>query len=66
MPERKSGEGCRGCFYRRSMLGGNSFACHYCIDEGELRGCPAGKGCIHYKPRNFSLRRKKKGEEEIV
>ena len=31
---------CKGCIYYR-YLALNSFACHYCIDTGELKGCRA-------------------------
>lgn len=31
---------CNGCIYR-----GNYNICDYLLVTGELRGCPAGKGC---------------------
>lgn len=53
---------CMDCVYWRYLYGGarykgkpildDSFrvpACHYNIDNDELRGCPAGKGCKCFK-----------------
>lgn len=58
MADRKPGEGCKGCFYRRS-LGGEAYACFYSVVEDELRGCPPGEGCICYKDKNFFLKKRK-------
>jgi len=32
-------ESCKGCIYRRGVIGGT--ACHYMLDNDEPRGCPA-------------------------
>ena len=45
--ERKPGDGCKGCCYRRRESG--CTACNYSVLTGELRGCPPGEGCIRYK-----------------
>lgn len=41
---------CRGCIYRRPLRDSKCFdgltACHYMLDTGKPRGCPAGAGCI--------------------
>lgn len=55
--ERKAGEGCKGCFYRKRMDGAGPMACHYSIMTGELRGCPPGEGCTRYKPKNWSIKK---------
>lgn len=48
-PERKCGDGCGGCVYWRSLSSTpGDFACNYMLDTGEIRGCPAGKGCKRY------------------
>ena len=52
---------CVDCVYWRYIYGGNRYngrpmtedslrvpACHYVIDNGELRGCPGGKGCTRF------------------
>lgn len=43
---------CDGCGHYRNFYDGFN-ACHYCFDTGKLRGCPAGKGCIHYTTEKF-------------
>ncbi len=48
MAERKCGDGCKGCMYRK-RFGAYAGICDYLGETGKLRGCPAGKGCIHYK-----------------
>lgn len=34
---------CKGCIHHRNISGVVGYGCHYCIDTGELRGCPADK-----------------------
>ncbi len=38
-------ESCAGCIYRRGIgsRGDRYKVCHYCIDTGMPRGCPAAK-----------------------
>lgn len=31
----------------------DQYACHYSLDTGELRGCPAGRGCHHYDSKRY-------------
>ena len=42
---------CRGCVYRRPLRDSKCFdgltVCHYMLDTGKPRGCPAGPGCPH-------------------
>lgn len=59
MADRKPGEGCKGCTYRRRLFGGGGMACHYPIINDDLRGCPAGAGCLRYKPKRCSLKKQK-------
>lgn len=42
---------CKGCRYHRtfSPYWSSVKCCHFCLDTGELRGCPAGKGCVRYE-----------------
>lgn len=46
--ERKPGEGCKGCFYRKRIDGVGPMVCQYSLMTGKLRGCPPGEGCIRY------------------
>ena len=48
--ERKCGDGCKGCYYRKKPGGNGVSYCDYLGETGKTRGCPAGAGCIHYKP----------------
>lgn len=46
--------GCDGCAHWRQTydkgLGNHGEkACHYLLDEGHARGCPAGEGCTEYR-----------------
>lgn len=46
MKKKKYGVNCGGCRYRRSLSSGSQtsdIACHYSIDTGILRPCPADK-----------------------
>lgn len=59
--ERKFGDGCKGCFYRRQISGGaKTTACFYAIETDRLRGCPAGEGCIRYKSKSLTVKHRKK------
>lgn len=40
-------ESCNGCRYWRVFTGRGEYACHYCLDNDEPRGCPAAE-CTHY------------------
>lgn len=46
------------CAYRMPLEGPQSYPiCAYCIVTGHLRGCPAGRECIHRAqelPKGFS------------
>lgn len=50
-------ESCKGCFYLRSRSNspGMEKICHYSIDTGILRGCPA-ESCDRYRPRKGAVR----------
>lgn len=52
IPARKT---CKGCKYLRSAANaggeGGEQICHYLIDTGKKRGCPAGK-CDKYEGRH--------------
>lgn len=37
---------CKGCRYYRPILAGYGYICHYILDTGHMRPCPAGIGCI--------------------
>lgn len=36
---------CKGCIYHRQVGGANrgEYICHYMLDTGKKRGCPAGR-----------------------
>lgn len=38
---------CRRCMHRTTV--GMDIACMYCVNEHELRGCPAGDACIRFR-----------------
>lgn len=41
---------CDGCIHYKFLCGtanGGQKNCHYLLDTGKSRGCPAGEGCIH-------------------
>ena len=42
---------CDGCAYWRSLYNSSESikCCHYCVDEGRLRGCPP-EACARYRP----------------
>ena len=45
---------CAGCAHYRRLAdhGGNDFhACHYILDTGHMRGCPASDCTINRSPR---------------
>lgn len=58
MAERKSGDGCKGCFYF-SAGSRDEGSCLFCLRTGKSRGCPAGKGCIRYTPNTTGKRLRK-------
>lgn len=60
MVERKPGQGCKGCFYRKKLANNGPVVCQYSIFNDRLRGCPAGAECIHYKAKNFVVKGGKK------
>ena len=42
---------CKSCHYRRVMFGyPHDPACHFAVDEGELRGCDP-EDCFRYRPK---------------
>ena len=50
MAERKFGDGCSGCYYRRkAKTNGIISTCDFCYETGVSRGCEAGEGCTRYK-----------------
>lgn len=50
--KRKCGNGCKGCVYRINVSGNGISICDYLSQTGKTRGCPSGKGCDKYKPKN--------------
>lgn len=48
MTHKQCDEYCIGCLHYRHF---DEFvhACHYTLDTGEYRGCPAGRGCLRWE-----------------
>lgn len=58
----KNWEYCKGCGHYRPFEYNNpnnrqsrniQQACHYILDTGFKRSCPAGKDCVHYTEEEF-------------
>lgn len=42
---------CKNCYYRRELFGFPDFpACHFAIEEGQLRNCEP-ECCTHFRPK---------------
>lgn len=52
---RRLDSACRGCVHWRPVCESRDgkaaeSICHYLLDVGHMRGCPAGPGCTKYQP----------------
>ncbi|MDD3193917.1 MAG: hypothetical protein PHE47_08785 [Oscillospiraceae bacterium] len=59
---------CQNCHYRRELFGFPGFpACHFAIEENELRGCEPD-GCDRFRPKRKRGRKTaaERAAEEIL
>lgn len=51
---------CKGCIYYRPLCNRVHVtagrACHYCLDNGRMRGCPPGKNCTQKRTEGGTTR----------